>query len=213
MGVLLPRLSPPSHPYKFFILSYVQLGEMVMSWRQTWRITSSLGAFYSDVSPTHWGITNTPSFIEGTLSLQTSEIEISDVSQLKQLAVIPHNLFIKNCDSVKSLLEDEFLQTNIFLSILTIPMIILSVILLNIGHLPKLTTFTINGLKGLEKLCISISEGIPHLFINWKSMGTMILYTSNCSSRVNVPFDSQLFQAQIVGTYPFISAEAAFRDC
>ena len=144
MGVLLPRLSPPFHPYKFFILSYVQLGEMVLSWRQTWRIPSSPGAFYSDVSPTHWGITNTPSFNEGTLSwklsaaacaslnvpivrrlllkrqtcgftaLQTSEIEISDVSQLKQLAMIPHNLFIKNCDSVESLLEDEFLQTNMY---------------------------------------------------------------------------------------------------
>ena len=50
----------------------------------------------------------------GFTALQTSEIEISDVSQLKQLAVVPHNLFIKNCDSMKSLLEDEFLQTNMY---------------------------------------------------------------------------------------------------
>ncbi|RVW93672.1 hypothetical protein CK203_028894 [Vitis vinifera] len=187
MGVLLPRLSPPFHPYKFFILSYVQLGEMVLSWRQTWRIPSSPGAFYSDVSPTHWGITNTPSFNEGTLTLQTSEIEISDVSQLKQLAMIPHNLFIKNCDSVESLLEDEFLQTNM------------------------LTNFAINGLKGLEKLCISISEGDPTSLHKLEIDGCSDLVYIQLPLSLDVPFDSQLFQAQIVGAYPFISAEAEFR--
>ena len=50
----------------------------------------------------------------GFTALQTSEIEISDVSQLKQLAVIPHNLFIKNCDSEESLLEDKFRRTNMY---------------------------------------------------------------------------------------------------
>ena len=66
-------------------------------------------------------------------------------------------------------------------------------------------------LRGLRSSAFRFQRGIPHLFINWKSMGAMILYTSNCSSWVDVPFDSQLFQAQIVGTYPFISAEAVFR--
>ncbi|KAL6326964.1 hypothetical protein AAG906_012648 [Vitis piasezkii] len=159
MGVL-PRLNPPSHPYKFFILSYVQLGEMVMSWRQTWRIPSSPGAFYSDVSPTQ-GITNTPSFIEGTLPLQTSETEISDVSQLKQLAVIPHNLFIK------------------------------IVILWSL-----LTNFAINGLKGLEKLCILISEGDP---------------TSLHKLEINGCSDVVYIQLPMFGAYPFISAEDELR--
>ncbi|KAJ9685869.1 hypothetical protein PVL29_017799 [Vitis rotundifolia] len=49
----------------------------------------------------------------GFTASQTSEIEISDVSQLKQLPVVPHNLYIRKCDSVESLLEEEILQTNI----------------------------------------------------------------------------------------------------
>ncbi|KAJ9685851.1 hypothetical protein PVL29_017787 [Vitis rotundifolia] len=49
----------------------------------------------------------------GFTASQTSEIEISDVSQLKQLPVVPHNLYIRKCGSVESLLEEEILQTNI----------------------------------------------------------------------------------------------------
>ncbi|KAL6317160.1 hypothetical protein AAG906_029912 [Vitis piasezkii] len=49
----------------------------------------------------------------GFTALQTSDIEISNVSQLKQLPVVPHNLFITKSDSVESLLEEEILQTNI----------------------------------------------------------------------------------------------------
>ncbi|KAJ9685847.1 hypothetical protein PVL29_017783 [Vitis rotundifolia] len=57
----------PSFPSLQTISFYnVQLGEMVMSWRHTWRIPSSPGAVYKAMSQTHWGITNTPSFIAGT---------------------------------------------------------------------------------------------------------------------------------------------------
>ncbi|KAL6311752.1 hypothetical protein AAG906_022957 [Vitis piasezkii] len=35
------------------------------------------------------------------------------VSQLKQLPLVPHYLYIRKCDSVESLLEEEILQTNI----------------------------------------------------------------------------------------------------
>ena len=46
-------------------------------------------------------------------TLETSEIEISNVSQWKQLPGAPHQLSIKGCDSVVSLLEEEIFQTNI----------------------------------------------------------------------------------------------------
>ena len=46
-------------------------------------------------------------------ALETSEIEISNVSQWKQLPGAPHQLSIKGCDSMESLLEEEILQTNI----------------------------------------------------------------------------------------------------
>ena len=49
------------------IFIHGQLGDMVMLWRQTWRIPSSPEAFYVELSQTHWGITNTPSSIEETL--------------------------------------------------------------------------------------------------------------------------------------------------
>ena len=47
-------------------------------------------------------------------ALQTSEIEISDVSQWRQLPVAPHQLSIIKCDSMESLLEEEILQSNIY---------------------------------------------------------------------------------------------------
>ena len=50
----------------------------------------------------------------GFTALQTSDIEISTVSQLKQLPVVPQNLFITKSDSVESLLEEEILQTNMY---------------------------------------------------------------------------------------------------
>ena len=50
----------------------------------------------------------------GFTALQTSEIEISDVSQWKELPVIPHNLSITKCDSMESLLEEQILQTNMY---------------------------------------------------------------------------------------------------
>ena len=46
-------------------------------------------------------------------ALETSEIQISDVSQWKQLPGAPHQLSIRGCDYVESLLEEEILQTNI----------------------------------------------------------------------------------------------------
>ena len=46
-------------------------------------------------------------------ALETSEIEISNVSQWKQLPGAPHQLSIKGCDSMESLLEEEILETNI----------------------------------------------------------------------------------------------------
>ncbi|KAL6320906.1 hypothetical protein AAG906_010715 [Vitis piasezkii] len=36
------------------------------------------------------------------------------VSQLKQLPLVPHYLYIRKCDSVESLLEEEILQTNMY---------------------------------------------------------------------------------------------------
>ena len=142
-------------------------------------------------------------------TLETSEIEISDVSQWKQLPGAPHQLSIRGCDYVESLLEEEILQTNIHdlaihdcsfsrsllkvglpttLKLLTISMCSklefllpelfkchlpvlekLNIcecvmddsrpLFLSLGIFPKLSVFRIEGLKGLEKLSISISEG------------------------------------------------------
>ncbi|CBI32190.3 unnamed protein product, partial [Vitis vinifera] len=36
--------------------------------------------------------------------------------------------------------------------------------------------------RGLRSSAFRFQRGIPHLFINWKSMGARILYTSNCRS-------------------------------
>ena len=143
-------------------------------------------------------------------TLETSEIEISDVSQWKQLPRAPHQLSIRGCDSVESLLEEEILQTNIHdltisgcsfsrsmqkvglpttlkqLTILAcskleflLPELFIChlpvlerlqinpggvmddsrSLSLSLGIFPKLSVFWIKGLKGLEKLSISISEG------------------------------------------------------
>ena len=142
-------------------------------------------------------------------ALETSEIEISDVSQWKQLPRAPHQLSIRGCDYVESLLEEEILQTNIHdlaihdcsfsrspqkvglpttLKLLTIstcsklefllpelfrchlPVLEkLNIregvmddsrpLFLSLGIFPKLSVFWIEGLKGLKKLSISISEG------------------------------------------------------
>ncbi|CBI25804.3 unnamed protein product, partial [Vitis vinifera] len=46
-------------------------------------------------------------------ALQTSEIEILDASQWSQLPMAPHQLSIRKCDYVESLLEEEISQTNI----------------------------------------------------------------------------------------------------
>ncbi|XP_034703943.1 putative disease resistance RPP13-like protein 1 [Vitis riparia] len=147
----------------------------------------------------------------GFTASQTSKIEISDVSQLKQLPLVPHYLYIRKCDSVESLLEEEILQTNMYsleicdcsfyrspnkvglpttlksLSIsdctkldLLLPELfrchhpVLENLSINGGTydslslsfsildiFPRLVDFKINGLKGLEELCISISEGDP----------------------------------------------------
>nr|CAN60875.1 hypothetical protein VITISV_017859 [Vitis vinifera] len=147
----------------------------------------------------------------GFTASQTSEIEISDVSQLKQLPVVPHYLYIRKCDSVESLLEEEILQINMYsleicdcsfyrspnkvglpttlklLSIsdctkldLLLPELfrchhpVLENLSINGGTcdslslsfsildiFPRLTDFKIKDLKGIEELCISISEGHP----------------------------------------------------
>ena len=144
-------------------------------------------------------------------TLQTSEIEILDVSQWKQLPMAPHQLSIRKCDHVESLLEEEILQTNIhdleiydcsfsrslhkvglptalkllpiseclelefllpelfrchlpFLESLSINGGVIDDSLslsFSLGIFPKLTYFTIDGLKGLEKLSIFISNGDP----------------------------------------------------
>ncbi|XP_034704518.1 putative disease resistance RPP13-like protein 1 isoform X3 [Vitis riparia] len=155
----------------------------------------------------------------GFTASQTSEIEISDVSQLKQLPLVPHYLYIRKCDSVESLLEEEILQTNMYslkicdcsfykspnkvglpttlksLSIsdctkldLLLPELfrchhpVLENLSINGGTygnslslsfsisdiFPRLTDFKIIGLKGLEELCISISEGDPTSLRNLK---------------------------------------------
>ena len=142
-------------------------------------------------------------------ALETSKIEISDVSQWKQLPGAPHQLSIRGCDYVESLLEEEILQTNIHdLEIhdcsfsrslqkvglpTTLKLLIISrcsklefllpeffrchlpvleslniikgvmddsrSLSLSLGIFPKLSFFQIEGLKGLEKLSISILEG------------------------------------------------------
>ena len=144
-------------------------------------------------------------------ALQTSEIEILDVSQWKQLPMAPHQLSIRKCDHVESLLEEEILQTNIhdleiydcsfsrslhkvglptalkllpiseclelefllpelfrchlpFLESLSINGGVIDDSLslsFSLSIFPKLTYFTIHGLKGLEKLSIFISNGDP----------------------------------------------------
>ncbi|KAL6320891.1 hypothetical protein AAG906_010700 [Vitis piasezkii] len=162
MGILLPRFIPPSHPCKLYHLKICTIG------RNGYVVenSSSPGAFYKAMSKTHWELPMHLSSLQDLnlkdcpQLLSNFKIEISDVSQLKQLPLVPHYLYIRKCDSVESLLEEEILQTNM------------------------LTDFEINLLEGLEELCISISEGIPHLF---------------------------LLQAQIAGAHPFISAETAFK--
>ena len=144
-------------------------------------------------------------------ALQTSQIEILDVSQWNQLPMAPHQLSIRKCDHVESLLEEEILQTNIhdleiydcsfsrslhkvglptalkllpiseclelefllpelfrchlpFLESLSINGGVIDDSLslsFSLGIFPKLTYFTIDGLKGLEKLSIFISNGDP----------------------------------------------------
>ncbi|XP_034704787.1 putative disease resistance protein At3g14460 isoform X1 [Vitis riparia] len=144
-------------------------------------------------------------------ALQTSEIEILDVSQWSQLPMAPHQLSIRKCDYVESLLEEEISQTNIhYLKIYdcsfsrslhkvglptTLKLLFISEcsklaflvpelfrchlpvleclhieggviddslsLSFSLGIFPKLTHFMINGLKGLEKLSILVSEGDP----------------------------------------------------
>ncbi|WKA01847.1 hypothetical protein VitviT2T_020103 [Vitis vinifera] len=143
--------------------------------------------------------------------LQTSEIEILDVSQWSQLPMAPHQLSIRKCDYVESLLEEEISQTNIHdlkicdcifsrsLHKVGLPTTLKSLLIYNcsklaflvpelfrchlpvlerliiergviddslslsfsLGIFPKLTDFEINGLNGLEKLSILVSEGDP----------------------------------------------------
>ncbi|KAL6327218.1 hypothetical protein AAG906_015257 [Vitis piasezkii] len=104
-------------------------------------------------------------------ALQTSEIEILDVSQWSQLPMAPHQLSIRECDYVESLLEEEISQTNIhdlkiydFLERLEIKGGVIDdslTLSFSLGIFPKLTNFTILNLKGLEKLSILVSEGDP----------------------------------------------------
>ncbi|KAL6327190.1 hypothetical protein AAG906_015229 [Vitis piasezkii] len=104
-------------------------------------------------------------------ALQTSEIEILDVSQWTQLPMAPHQLSIRKCDYVESLLVEEISQTNIhdlkiydFLESLEIKDGVIDDSLslsFSLGIFPKLTNFTILNLKGLEKLSILVSEGDP----------------------------------------------------
>ncbi|KAJ9685230.1 hypothetical protein PVL29_017309 [Vitis rotundifolia] len=144
-------------------------------------------------------------------ALQTSEIEILDVSQWSQLPMAPHQLSIRKCDYVESLLEEEISQTNIHdlkiydcsfsrsLHKVGLPTTLKSLFIsecsklafllpelfrchlpvlerlsierggiddslslsFSLGIFPKLTDFKIDGLKGLEKLTILVSEGDP----------------------------------------------------
>ncbi|KAJ9685225.1 hypothetical protein PVL29_017306 [Vitis rotundifolia] len=144
-------------------------------------------------------------------ALQTSEIEILDVSQWNQLPMAPHQLSIRKCDYVESLLEEEISQTNIHdlkiydcsfsrsLHKVGLPTTLKSLFIsecsklafllpelfrchlpvlerlsierggiddslslsFSLGIFPKLTDFKIDGLKGLEKLTILVSEGDP----------------------------------------------------
>ncbi|XP_034692043.1 putative disease resistance RPP13-like protein 1 isoform X1 [Vitis riparia] len=144
-------------------------------------------------------------------ALQTSEIEILDVSQWSQLPMAPHQLSIRECDYAESLLEEEISQTNIHdlkiydcsfsrsLHKVGLPTTLKSLFIsecsklafplpelfrchlpvleslkikhgviddslslsFSLGIFPKLTHFTIDGLKGLEKLSILVSEGDP----------------------------------------------------
>ncbi|KAJ9685229.1 hypothetical protein PVL29_017308 [Vitis rotundifolia] len=144
-------------------------------------------------------------------ALQTSEIEILDVSQWSQLPMAPHQLSIRKCDYVESLLEEEISQTNIHdlkiydcsfsrsMHKVGLPTTLKSLFIsecsklafllpelfrchlpvlerlsierdgiddslslsFSLGIFPKLTDFKIDGLKGLEKLTILVSEGDP----------------------------------------------------
>ncbi|RVW59739.1 putative disease resistance RPP13-like protein 1 [Vitis vinifera] len=144
-------------------------------------------------------------------ALQTSEIEILDASQWSQLPMAPHQLSIRKCDYVESLLKEEISQTNIddlkiydcsfsrSLHNVCLPTTLKSLFIsecskleilvpelfrchlpvlerlriehgviddslslsFSLGIFPKLTDFKIDGLKGLEKLSILVSEGDP----------------------------------------------------
>eukprot|EP00261_Vitis_vinifera_P032016 XP_019073259.1 PREDICTED: putative disease resistance RPP13-like protein 1 isoform X4 [Vitis vinifera] len=149
-------------------------------------------------------------------ALQTSEIEILDVSQWSQLPMAPHQLSIRECDNAESLLEEEISQTNIHdcsfsrsLHKVGLPTTLKSLFIsecskleilvpelsrchlpvlesleikggviddsltlsFSLGIFPKLTDFTIDGLKGLEKLSILVSEGDPTSLCSLRLIG------------------------------------------
>ncbi|RVW94031.1 putative disease resistance protein [Vitis vinifera] len=117
-------------------------------------------------------------------ALQTSEIEILDVSQWSQLPMAPHQLSIRKCDYVESLLEEEISQTNIHdlkiydcsfsrsLHKVGLPTTLKSLFISDCSklafllpelfrcHLPVLESLEIKD-GGLEKLSILVSEGDP----------------------------------------------------
>ncbi|RVW95668.1 putative disease resistance RPP13-like protein 1 [Vitis vinifera] len=120
-------------------------------------------------------------------ALQTSQIEILDVSQWNQLPMAPHQLSIRKCEYVESLLEEEISQTNIHYlkiddcsfsrSLHKMPSPVLERLSIergviddslslsfSLGIFPKLTNFTILNLRDCPNL-----ESIELHALNLKS--------------------------------------------
>ncbi|KAL6327790.1 hypothetical protein AAG906_025618 [Vitis piasezkii] len=112
-----------------------------------------------------------PRLQELSITSQTSEIEISDVSQLKQLPVVPHNLYIRKCDSVESPSKVGLPTTLRSLSISDFSRVDLLLPELFRCHHPVLENLSING-GTCDSLSLSFSildifpEDCPELLLH-----------------------------------------------
>ncbi|RVW88087.1 putative disease resistance RPP13-like protein 1 [Vitis vinifera] len=155
-GILLPRCIPPSHPCTLYHLKICPIG------RNGYVVEADMGI------PSSPGLSiierQTCGFFTAS---QTSEIEISDVSQLKQLPVVPHSLYIRKCPEQSWF--THYIEITIDLRLFQSGP---SSTELFRCHHPILEIY--QSMAGLEELCISILEGDPTSLSNLKIMGALI---------------------------------------
>ncbi|RVW65323.1 hypothetical protein CK203_058142 [Vitis vinifera] len=158
-----PHFSPPSHPCKLLSFSFMD----------NWEIWLCCGGRHGEF-PRLQKLFYASLWVH---SFQTSDIEISNVSQLKQLPVIPEQswltttlklLSISNCTKVDLLLPVLFRCHHPVLKRLWINggtydnSLPLSFSILDI--FPRLTEFKSMILRGSRSSAFRFQRGIPHLF-------------------------------------------------